>query len=134
MDGVAIVRALIVASSEMLELVPLERIVGGVLPVGTELDAISITRVSVIDRNIPSPGANRRVTERIQVTAMGRTYPRSKAALRAAKAVLADFVGTAAGLDNVCIQTDAGGPDFMNEEASIHMGTQDFIVGYTEAR
>jgi hypothetical protein len=32
------------------------------------------------------------------------------------------------------VHTDAAGPDFMDEQASIHMGSQDFIVGFTEAR
>jgi hypothetical protein len=35
--------------------VPVERIEAGVLPLGTALDAISITSISRIDRNIIAP-------------------------------------------------------------------------------
>lgn len=134
MDGVAIARALLIANSAMTALVPGDRIVGGVLPAGAPLDAVSITRVTAVDRNIPAPGAARHVTERVQVTALAATYPRMKAVLAAAKAALADFVGSAAGADAVTIQTDHAGPDFMDEEASIHAGTLDFIIGYSEPR
>lgn len=134
MDGVAIVRELLVGDSELLELVPNERIVAGVLPIGTALDAISITSVSRIDRNIIAPTATRHVVERVQVTAQAATYPRMKALLRAARAAAADFIGSAAGLANVTVQTDAAGPDFMDEQATIYMSSQDFFVGYSEIR
>lgn len=134
MDGVAIARALIVADADVVALVPASRIVAGVVPMGSALDAISITRISSVDRNIPAPGAARRVTERVQVTALAATYPRQKAVLRAVKRALADFVGTAAGMTEVTVQTDHAGPDFMDDEASIYAGTQDFFVGYSEPR
>jgi hypothetical protein len=134
MDGAAIIRELLVADSDMTTIVPEEQIISGVLPANTPLDAIAITDVSEVDRNVLAPGATRRVTERVQVTAFGGTYPRMKAALQAAKKACADFIGSAAGLDDVTVHTDAKGPYFMNEQASIHMRSQDFIVGYTQAR
>lgn len=134
MDGVAIIRELLVADSNLIALVPEEQIIAGVLPAGTPLDAIAITRVSSVDRNILAPGADRHVTERIQVTGMAATYPRLRALIRTAKKACADFIGSAAGVTNVTVHTDAAGPDFMDEQASIHMGSQDFIVGFTEAR
>jgi hypothetical protein len=74
------------------------------------------------------------VVERVQATAMAATYPELKAILRAAKAAAADFVGDVAGLSGVTVHTDAAGPDFQDEQSSIHMGSQDFIVGYSELR
>lgn len=134
MDGVAVARALLIADAGMTALVPASRIVGGTLPLGVQLDAISITRVSATDRNIPAPGTERHVTERVQVTVLAASYPRAKAAVAAAKAVLADFIGSAAGLTKATIHTDLAGPDFMDEQASIYVATQDFIVGYAQPR
>jgi hypothetical protein len=134
MDGVAIAWALLKANSGVLALVPQARIISGTVPANTPLDAISVTRVSAGDRNIPSPGTNRRATERVQVTVLAATYPRLRAALSAAKKALADYVGTVGSANDVTIHTDLAGPDFMDEEASIYFGTQDFIVGYTEPR
>lgn len=134
MDGIAVMAELLTADAGVLALVPEERIGSGVLPIGTELDAISITRVSSIDRNIVSPGAERHVTERVQVTALAATYPRQKAILRAVKAAAADFVGEIAGLENVTVHTESAGPDFMDDQASIYLGSQDFFVGFSEPR
>jgi len=134
MDGVAIVYSLLAGDAGIAGLSPVPTIASGVLPAGTPLDAIAITRISGVDLNVIAPGATRHVTERVQVTALAATYPRQKAILRAVKHALADFIGSAAGLTNVTIQTDHAGPDFMDEEASIRAGTQDFIVGYLEPR
>jgi hypothetical protein len=134
MYGVAVLRALLIADEAMTSAVPAERIIGGTLPVGTALDAISITRISVVDRNVPSPGAQRHVTERVQISALAATYPRCKAVLRAAKKACADYIGDVADVTEVTVHTAGAGPDFMDEQASIHMGSQDFIVGYNEAR
>jgi hypothetical protein len=134
MDGVTIAWRLLKANAGVLALVPQAQIVSGVAPPNTPLEAISITRVSEVDRNIPSPGTNRRATERVQVTVLARDYPKLRAAIAAAKKALADFVGTVGSINDVTIQTDLAGPDFMDEEASIYFGTQDFIVGYTEPR
>jgi hypothetical protein len=133
-EGVAIVRALLVADTALVELAPPPQVVAGVLPLNTPLPALAITRVSSVDRNIPAPGATRHVDERVQVTAFAANYPGLRALLDAVKAAVADFIGTAAGLDDVTVHTDSGGPDFMDEQASIHMGSVDFSVGYTESR
>jgi hypothetical protein len=136
MDGVAIIRELLVDDAAVLALVDgdEERIVGGVLPADTQLDAIAITDVSTKDRNVLAPGASRHVTDRIEVTGFAATYPQLKALMRAVKRACADFIGSAAGLNGVTVHTDVQGPYFMNEQASLHMRSQDFIVGFTEAR
>lgn len=134
MDGVAILRAILVADNALTTLVPKERISAGVLGLGTELDAISITRVSGVDLNMPSPGPDRHVTERVQATALAATYPKLRSILKAIKAAAADHVGAIAGAADVTVHTDVAGPDFMDDQASIHMGSQDFIVGFTEPR
>ena len=72
MNGVIAVRSLLVADARVTALAPVARIVAGMLPQGTDLPAISLMSVSSVDRNVPAPGAKRRVTERVQVTVLAR--------------------------------------------------------------
>jgi Protein of unknown function (DUF3168) len=134
MNGVIAVRSLLVADVGLTALVPEARIVAGHLPQGTVLPAIALMSVSSVDRNIPAPGAMRRVTERVQVTVLARTYPETKTILAAVRAAAADQMPTIDGLTDVTVHTDSAGPDFLDEETGIHMQTQDFRVSFNEAR
>lgn len=133
-DGVAAVRQLLVAHAPLLALVPAARIQAGVLPIGTALPAISITSVSKNDRNLPNPGAYRHVSERVQVTGMAATYPSQKQILALIRKAAADKLPTVVGLIGVTVHTEVAGPDFMDDAASIYIGTQDLRVTYSEAR
>ena len=115
-------------------LVPEARIAAGMLPQGTDLPAISLMSVSSVDRNIPAPGPKRRVTERVQVTVLARTYPETKAILAAIRTAAADQMPAIDGLTDVTVHSDSAGPDFLDEETGIHMQTQDFRVSFNEAR
>ena len=134
MNGVIAVRSLLVADIGLTALVPLSRIAAGMLPQGIDLPAISLMSVSSVDRNVPAPGPNRRVTERVQVTVLARTYPETKAILAAARKAAADQMPVIDGLTDVTIHTDSAGPDFLDEETGIHMQTQDFRVSFNGAR
>ena len=134
MNGVIAVRSLLVADIGLTALVPLSRIAAGMLPQGIDLPAISLMSVSSVDRNVPAPGPNRRVTERVQVTVLARTYPETKAILAAARKAAADQMPVIDGLTDVTIHTDSAGPDFLDEETGIQMQTQDFRVSFNEAR
>jgi hypothetical protein len=134
MDGVAIITELLGADSNVVAIVPAVKISAGVLAQSTTLPAISVSKISGVDRNILSPTSNRMVMERVQVTALSATYPEVKSIIRAVRHAIADFIGSAASMNDVTIHTDSAGPDFMDDKASIHMSTQDFIVGYNEPR
>lgn len=134
-DGVAVIRQLLVAHADLTALVPVARIAAGPMPLGTALPAVSIASVSSNDLNIPSPGATRFVTERVQVTVMAANYPSQKQVLREVKQAASDKrMASIAGLSNVTVHTDSAGPDFMDDQASIRMGSQDFFVRFTETR
>lgn len=133
-DGVAAVKQLLHAYAPLTALVPVLRIQAGVLPIGTTLPAISITSVSKNDRNIPNPGAYRHVAERVQVTVMAATYPSQKQVLAAVKKAAADKFPTVSGIIRVTVHTESHGPDFMDDQASIYMGSTDFRVTYSEPR
>ena len=134
MNGVIAVRTLLVTDTGMTALVPPARIAAGMLPQVTELPAISLLSVSSVDRNIPAPGSKRRVTERVQVTVLARTYPEVKAIIAAVRQAAADQMPTIDGLFDVTVHTDSAGPDFLDEETGIHMQTQDLRVSFNEAR
>lgn len=135
MDGVAAVLQLLAADAGLTALVPTARIQAGVLPQGTMLPAISVTSVSKNDRNIPAPGTHRLVTERVQVTVLAPNYPSQKEVLRAVRRAAADKLGVAVpGLTGVTVHTDSAGPDFMNEAATIYLGSQDLRVTFSEVR
>lgn len=134
MNGVVVVRSLLVANIGFQGLVPDGRIAAGNLPQGTNLPAISLLSISRVDRNIPAPGPKRRVRERVQVTAFARTYPEAKAILAAARRVAADQMPMIADISEVTVHTDVTGPDLLDEETGIHMQTQDFLVSFNEAR
>ncbi len=134
MNGVIVVRSLLVADTGLMALVPEARIAAGSLPQGTVLPAISLMSVSSVDRNIPAPGTKRRVTERVQITVLARTYPETKTILAAIRAAAADKMPEIDGLSDVTVHTDSAGPDFLDEETGIHMQTQDLRVSFNEAR
>lgn len=134
MNGVITVRALLVADLRVTGLVPEGRIAAGSLPQGTVMPAISLMSVSSTDRNVPAPGAKRRVTERVQVIVLARTYPETKSIIAAVRAAAADQMPAIDGLTDVTVHTDSAGPDFLDEETGIHMQSQDFRVAFNEAR
>jgi hypothetical protein len=134
MNGVIVVRSLLVTDTGVTALVPAAQIVAGTLPQGTSLPAIALMSVSGVDRNIPAPGPKRRVTERVQVTVLAASYPAAKAIIRAVRAAAADRMPASDGITDVTVHTDSAGPDFLDEETGIHMQTQDFRVSFNEAR
>lgn len=135
MDGVAALRVVLTGDAALTALYPAAQIVAGVLPLGAPINSIAIESISKVDRNIPSPGAYRHVTERVRVTVHGAEYPKVKAGLRAVRAAAADQINPAVdGISRVTIHTDGAGPDGMTEDSSIHFGSQDFRVTYSEER
>lgn len=134
MDGVASLVSVLTGSATVNTLTPAARIVAGVLPQGTALPAISITSVSRVDRHTLTKGAKTLARERVQVTVLAATYESQKAVLRAVIGAADATFPTISGISNVTIHTESAGPDFMSEDASIYIGTQDFAVTYSEAR
>lgn len=135
MDGVAAMVKVLTTNAVLIELVPAERIVPGPSALGFQLPWIALDSVSLNDRNIPAPGAQRHVRERVQVTVMASDYPERAAVMRAVRRAAADLVGVEVdGIYAVTIHTDSAGPDFMIEDPSIWCRSQDFLVTYLETR
>lgn len=135
MDGVAAVRSVLAANGALTALVPAAKIIAGPLPLNTAAPAITLQSISIVDRNLPNPGVKRHVVERVQVTVLAPNYPSQKNILRAIRKAAADkFYPAVSGIDQVTIVTESAGPDFMNEQASLWLGSQDLRVTYNELR
>lgn len=135
MNGVAVILQLLHEDAALLGLVPSARIMAGDLPINAVLPAISVKQISSVDTNLPSPGATRFVTDRVQVTVLAEDYPGKAVVLAAARRAAADQLYPAVPcLTGVTVYTDGAGPDLYSEETGIHFGTQDFRVRYNQER
>ncbi|MCA3254932.1 MAG: DUF3168 domain-containing protein [Alphaproteobacteria bacterium] len=133
MNGVAIIRAMLVAHAPLVAAVPEDKIMAGIVPQGTPLPALELRQISGVDRHTLKRGASRRVTDRVQVMVMASTYPRQKALIELVRAAIANETpGNVAGVSRVVVHTQAVGPD-LDGPAGICMQPQDFRVSYNEA-
>ena len=132
MNGVAAIRQLLIGNVGLTNIVPAANVVAGILPKGSPVPALSIMSVSTVDVNIPSPGAKRRVVERVQVSGVAATYPELKALMKAVKQAASAQMPTVSGISEVTVHTDSAGPDFTDEAAALCFGSQDFKVAYNE--
>lgn len=131
MDGTAALVAALMTADSVTGLVPAAQIMGGVLPTGSPLPAISVTRVSIVLRRTLTKQGKTRIVERVQATVFAATPDEQAQIQKAMLAVHATFPAVD-GLERVSIHHEAGGPDFMNEDASIFLGSEDFRVTYNE--
>lgn len=132
MSGVSVIGELLNASSALTAVVPAARIKAGSLPQDVTLPALAVTTVSGVDRNILMPGATRMVRERVQVTVLANSYRQKNDVLKLVRSACADKRGDFAGQTSVVVLTESTGPDFMTDDASIWMISQDFAVSYNE--
>jgi hypothetical protein len=135
MDGVAAIRSVLVADAPVVALAPVARIFEGPAPLGTALPFVMLESISTVDLNIPSPGADRFVTERVQVTVVAKNVPERQAVKRAVKRAAADKINPPVpGISGVTIHTDSAGPNGYDPDYAGWRGSQDFRVKYTEQR
>ena len=135
MNGVKAIVSLLTGNAALTVIVPAARIMAGVLPHGAPFPQCSVMRVSATDLNIPAPADKRMVRELVQVTVLAANYPQQHQVLGLVKKAAADRLNpTVGGISGVTVHTAGAGPDFMDETASIYIGTQDFTVIYSEDR
>ena len=133
MSGVAAVWKLLSAAPALTAIVPKAQIMSGDLPIKTPVPAIGITTISEVDRQVIAQGATRRVTERVQVTIMGKTYAQAKQIKKLVKNIADGKMPTnISGITEVTVRADGAGPDFTEDEVSVPMQMQDFLVGFNE--
>jgi hypothetical protein len=131
MDGVAVIRALLLEHEPLVALVG-DRIMAGTVPAGVSLPAVGITEVGSNDLDTVARKAAALVTARIQVTVYANNYPQMKAALKAAGLGRGVFTGTIAGVKVLSVLRDTVGPDMSDEAPGLAEQSRDFKVTYVE--
>lgn len=131
MSEVKALRYLLRTNGALTAVVAADNIVPGVLPQGTALPAIGLTKVSAVRPQNVRAG-NGLVRARIQATVMASTYPALEQIMPLLRAAASRSRGNVNGVNVDSIVVDAEGPDFNDERAAIYMRTQDFLVNVTE--
>lgn len=132
MSGVQVICELLMADGDLVALVPTARIRAGFLPKGVDLPSIAVTSISSVDRNVLSPGAQRRVRERVQITVLAANYRDKRTVMQASRRACADRRGDFAGVTAVVVLTDGAGADFPPDNGNVWMATQDTVVSFNE--
>lgn len=130
MSDVRAVRYLLANNAPLNAQVPAARIIGGVLPQGIELPAISVTHVSTVRPQMVN-AASKLCVSRVQVTVMAGSYATQKSVQALVRAALPRSRGSVNGVAVDSILIDTEGPDF-TDEAGLYMGSIDYRVTYTE--
>lgn len=136
MDGTHAIRKLLAEDDAVTALVPANAVPSRMsaedLAQGVELPAISIEWISSVDRNLPRPGTDRRVTDRIQVTGHAKNYTALGGLMRAVKKACADKQFDMTGLRDVVVRTAGAGPQGISLTTNARAQTRDFMVSYIE--
>ena len=130
MSDVKAVRYLLANNAPLNAQVPAVRVIGGVLPQGIELPAISVTHVSTVRPQMVN-AASKLCVSRVQVTVMAASYQSQKDVMALVRAALPRSRGSVNGVAVDSILIDIEGPDF-TDEAGLYMGSIDYRVTYTE--
>lgn len=132
MSGVAIVGELLRGFAPLMAAVPAEQIKAWMLPQGTGLSSIVVTRVSRTEQQFLAEQPMRLVTERVQVTVRAANGAQRETVLRLGRKACAGKLGTIAGYANVAVLLAGTGPDFMDDAATIFMSSFDLRVSFNE--
>ncbi len=131
MSGVAIVRYVLAHNTALTAIVPADSIYGGAVPIKSALPAIGVTSIIARSRNIVAMNNTKSlVTERVQVTAMAKSYAQVKALLVQVAQSLPYNRGTINGYLCDSIVSDIEGPDLYETDPVLYFQTADFQVKY----
>lgn len=133
MTAIVITRALLVADTAFIALVPSSRVFSNIVPLATVKPYVCINEISRVDDVYISGQSKGRSTSRIQVTIIATSYSSQKAILGAVRHACRDKSGVVNGIPGVSVLLDGTGPDFIDTTTLDYMQTQDFKVTYTEA-
>ena len=113
-------------------MIPAARIFAGAIPINTVLPAIAVTQVSGVQRNtLGMNAASYMVTDRVQITVLGKTYALQKSYMALVRAALPNTRGTVNGFSVDSILQDSDGPDLYDSAAVIYQQSTDFMVRFT---
>lgn len=132
MDGVAVMRALLLAHAPLVAMVG-DNVVAGTIPADTALPAVGIKEIGRYGADtVARAGATTLVTARIQVTATSGSYPQMKAVLAATKLGAGTFTGMTAGVYVCSVLEDGVGPELTDDAPGLNQQSRDYKVTYRE--
>lgn len=139
MSGVAILGYLMANDATLTAQVAAGSIIGGVIPLETDLPVIGMTSISGTPRNTVAMTGTKLITERVQVTVQagqeqsGGPYAFVQNVLPLIRRACANRSGTVNGFTLDSILPDVVGPDFEDPDTRIVTKSQDFIVKWFES-
>lgn len=133
MSGVVILGYLLADDAALVAKVPLNRILGGVLPLKTAYPAISLRQVSGSEFQTLRRGENATVTERIQVSVLASTYREQKEVIESIRNAIQPTYGYVNGFFVDSVRMDIDSPDMYSEDPVTYEQSIDFMVKYTRS-
>jgi len=134
MSGVIAIRYLLAHDAALLAAVPANKIMAGVIPLGTVLPAVGISHISTLERKtvaMTEPAIL--ATERVQVTVQAKSYAEQKAILELVRKACPNQRASVNGIEVDSILPDIAGPDLRDDELQIFVQSRDFIVRFIES-
>lgn len=132
MDGVVVMRRLLIDHAPLTALVPASNIFVGTVPLNT-FPAVGIREVDRNEMRTVSMGQESvLVRARIQVTVYAKKYPMQKALIFAAKLGPGPHTGVIADVVVKSVMRESVGPDFVDDAAQVYEQSRDFMVTYIE--
>lgn len=132
MSDVAIACYVLAESSSVTARVPIDRIIGGDLPLEIGLPAIGIKTVTINYDDYLADAPERRARARTRVTVHGRTLTDVKEILLLCRQALGRSIVTVPGFTMVAIAVGPTGPDMTIPGPKIRYQSQDFMIGFNE--
>jgi hypothetical protein len=134
MSGVIAIRYLLAHNATLIAVVPVSKIMAGVIPIETALPAIAINHISTIERNsVAMNSTNVMATERVQVTVQTKSYAEQKSILELVRKACPNTHALVNGVQVDSILPDIAGPDLRDDDMGIFIQTRDFIVKFIES-
>lgn len=133
MSGVAIIREILANEPQVVALVPADRIVAGLLKQGAIMPALTTHQIGdseegTMARNLPV----KMMRERVQVTALAKTWLSMKAIIKAASLGSGVYTGSVLGFRVCSILPLGAGPEIPPGEDGIYEQSRDFMVTFLE--
>ena len=132
MTGVEIVGQLLGASAAFNAIVPSANLDYWDLPQGNGLPNVILTSISRSEQQFLSAQSTLLVIERAQATIRTANGAQRETIRKALRDACRDKRPTVAGITSVSVLLAGDGPDFMDDDASIFMGSVDLRVSWNE--
>jgi hypothetical protein len=136
-SGIAVLHYLLTHSDPLLDVVAYASIRTGVLPQDTQLPALAIMQVDVVEQQTITQENGPLYTERDQVTVFARTYGKKREIVSLVRSALPLSRG-AFNIGGLIVKVDSirsggQGPDDEDTDERLYLGTLDFIIKWSSS-